>query len=305
MACSKSPVDPSGTALPSTIVLTVPSELLEEDAPVQAHAEVSREGDPPVDIRQAKCTPSWTSSSSHVASINEIGLIQPHTAGVTSIAVECGGLRAGASLRVARRTFVITARLHESPPTAHVLVPDARADITGGEFDSQRFMSDGTGNIVFPAVGRELFVVHFGKAGYEDVRVDVDPARDSQLDIALFPTFETVEDEWSTLTRWGSYGRELTFSFPAHHIGTMSINARLCVDGYNASEFAATCTEVRDDTGRLIAEHQGSYDFSVVTSISVPGGHRYDLTVSIWDAWQLLHPNDEIIAYDVRVSHPN
>jgi hypothetical protein len=145
LACSNAPSEPSVTDAPQSdarLVIDPPAVLYVGDAPaaIQTHAYLS--DGRIADLASAKCVPVWSSSAANVAAVTD-GFVRPNSVGDAEIHLECGPLRATATVRVRRWVSGIVKGRDSNLPIAGAVVTIVGSDEPGSEIRtdaSGRFM---------------------------------------------------------------------------------------------------------------------------------------------------------------------
>jgi len=175
---------------------------------------------------------TWTSSNLSVATIAPTGVISGIGPGDVEIRVAYQGVADQRSIVVQRApvpppSYVIRGIVHESAPTAHVLLPDVRIEVIGGALGGQVFVADHEAHFQLPAVTSAGFALKFKARGYDDAQFDVvQLPRDQTIDIGLVPRLVTVRQVFA-----GDLGpacrakAQEQVSFPVHNSGNLTFHS--------------------------------------------------------------------------------
>jgi Big-like domain-containing protein len=179
--------------------------------------------------KDATAVVSWRSSNPAVATIDPHGHLTAVGVGECDVAATYQSVAGTAPVVVHSKpgpvepTYSISGVVHESAPTANVVLADARVEVVnGGPLNGQLFSTDAAGRFSLPAVSEPGFAIKFKRRGYEDVQFDVvQLPRDQHPDIALNPDQTTIREIWTGTLSSSCLGPNgfaaQSMTFPVHH----------------------------------------------------------------------------------------
>ena len=109
------------------------------------------------------------SSEPGVCVVSATGVVEGRGAGTATVKATYSGRSGAATLMCG---FVISALVHENPPTTDVALPRTRVEVAGGLLDGRTFQTDAEGRVSLPPVAAPGFALYFKKPGYDDRRVE-------------------------------------------------------------------------------------------------------------------------------------
>lgn len=258
------------------------------------------------DIKDVTQSATWHSSNDAACRVSDAGLLSGVGAGVASIEVRLG---AAVDARQVTCGYVIDVVVHESEPTAQVLVSGARVEVVGGSLDGQTYLTDGQGHATLPPVASAGFILKFKKSGYDDGQWPVTLPRDRSIVMALAPNF-VVTNAWSgtliTDLTGGVVGNTI-FGWPReyriqpHRSGDLQLDLQVgCVAYGTYTDFGFILeTDSGRPAGSLYAYSvSGSAPYRYSLALPLVAGQGYRLTG--WLSGFLLGP----CPWSLAVRHP-
>jgi hypothetical protein len=235
-----------------------------------------------VDVTQQA---SWQSSNEQACRVSA-GMLTSAAAGVTTVTAQFGATSATARVACG---YVITATVHENPPTLDVMLPDARVEVVGGPLDGQVFLTDAQGRVTLAPVDRAGFWLYFKKRGYDDLRFEIfELPRQSQLDISILREPEVRVEFSGVCTGHQGHTKLGDIPFSTHREGRVHAAMRTS-GGLNAvaqmqlgmSTVASVCDPPQyscpsGDERVLVA---GNYSFGVWAPYGCPAGATWTFSV--------------------------
>jgi hypothetical protein len=270
-ACSDAvPSKPSSTQVPSQpsanavrIIIKAPSELLQGAAPAQASAYTEFEDGSQIDLKQAKCQMTWSSSAPAVATVFD-GLIEPKGEGL-----------AEAPLRVRRRIVGVVVEYHTNEPIANATVT-----VADGRDVSRQAIADSDGRFVLGVLDA-TFTLQATAPEFETER-EMIAADQSDVRFRLEPA--ELEFRWSgTFDKAKALGAppQGLVTFETHHKGGVTIRVRAgCNTAGTYDDWGAWISDQHEQT---VMEAVHPWDRGTDRQLLPPG--RYTLHIKTDNAY--------------------
>jgi hypothetical protein len=199
--------------------------------------------------------------------------------------------------------FQVTLEVHESAPTEDVRIPRASVTAVDPVGTTVSGETDGSGTLVLRLHGGQTHLTT-AAGGYETSRASVNVvAPDAIVSLPLVPAFREIRESFAYVYPPPVQPiAQKTFRVNVHHAG--SLNARYTETWRGASEQAASCLEVRDSSGRVLASSQGIYDnWAPDLVVSVSAGQAYEVRFFVCGAPS--YTPSTMAAWGGEVRHPS